>query len=80
MENIGALEKTRFILLDTNHDGFFENVFYKKLKEINYKGILVLDDIYLNSTMKTFWNQIEEEKFDITSKGHNTGTGLVLFE
>jgi predicted RNase H-like nuclease len=80
LENIGALEKTRFILLDTNHDGFFENAFYKKLKEINYKGILVLDDIYLNSTMKTFWNQIEEEKFDITSKGHNTGTGLVLFE
>jgi hypothetical protein len=79
-KNIEVLMDTRFIMLDANHDGFFEKIFYKKLKEINYKGILFLDDIHLNSTMKEFWGIITEKKYDITIKGHNTGSGLVLFE
>ena len=71
---------TRFIMLDTDHDGRFENLFYGFLKEKNYKGFLFLDDIHLNKEMKEFWNLITEEKYDLTPTGHSTGSGLVLFE
>lgn len=78
--NIEVLKETRFIMLDANHDGVFENIFYNKLKEINYKGLLFLDDIHLNSDMKKFWGNILEEKYDLTIKGHNTGSGLIVFK
>jgi hypothetical protein len=69
-----------FIFLDTFHDGSFEDEFYKHLKEINYKGVVMLDDIHLNEPMKKFWDSITEEKYDITSIGHWSGTGIVIFE
>jgi hypothetical protein len=80
LDDDSILTNTRFIMLDTNHDGVFENQFYSKLKELNYKGILFLDDIHLNPEMVLFWSTISEEKYDLTSKGHNTGTGIVIFE
>lgn len=80
VDNIEVLKETRFIMLDANHDGVFENIFYNKLKEINYRGLLFLDDIHLNSDMKKFWGDILEEKYDLTIKGHNTGSGLVVFK
>ena len=74
------LENCNFIFLDVDHDGLYENIFYDHLKSINWKGILVLDDIHLNNPMKDFWNRIEEKKYDITNIGHWSGTGLVIFE
>jgi hypothetical protein len=68
-----------FILLDTDHDGPFEHKFYNHLKSLSYKGILMLDDIYLNEPMKTFWDNITEEKIDLSHIGHHSGTGLVIF-
>ena len=68
-----------YILLDTNHDGTFEKAFYEYLIEIDYKGILLLDDIKLNPEMIDFWNGITKEKQDISEIGHITGTGLVMF-
>ncbi len=70
---------SKLILLDTYHDGTFELMFYEKLKQINYKGLLILDDIHLNSEMKTFWESINTDKLDITHLGHSTGTGAVFF-
>lgn len=67
------------ILLDTYHDGSFENEFYQFLKKNNYKGLLVLDDIHLNNPMREFWRRIEEPKEDMTNLGHWSGTGLVDF-
>jgi hypothetical protein len=67
------------IMLDTNHDGAFENKFYSYLKENNYNGLLFLDDIHLNPPMSTFWNSIAESKEDITDLGHWSGSGLVDF-
>jgi len=67
------------ILLDTFHDGTFEQKFLDYLILINYKGNLILDDIYLNSNMKSFWENINLPKNDITHIGHLTGTGLVIF-
>lgn len=68
------------IFLDVDHDGTYEDIFYSHLKNINWKGILILDDIHLNEPMKNFWNNINEEKYDITNIGHWSGTGLVIFK
>lgn len=75
-----VLKKTRFIILDTDHDGKFENIFYDHLIETNYKGLLFLDDIKLNNPMISFWNSINKEKYDVSHIGHNTGSGIVIFE
>lgn len=66
------------IFLDVDHDGSYENVFYNHLLSINYKGILLLDDIHLNDPMKDFWSKINEPKYDLTHLGHWSGTGLVV--
>ena len=75
------LIKSPFIFLDAEHDGIFENKLYNYLKEIKWKGLLLLDDtLYCNPIMTEFWNNITEEKYDITDKGHWSGSGLVNFE
>jgi hypothetical protein len=72
--------KSKYIMLDTFHDGVFETLFLNHLTNINYKGFLLLDDINLNLDMINFWSKIDLEKFDITNIGHATGTGLVFFK
>jgi len=67
------------IMLDTDHDGIFEGKLYNYLKENNFKGLLFLDDIYLNQHMRDFWRSISEAKEDITDLGHWSGSGLVDF-
>lgn len=74
------LNNCPIIFLDVDHDGIYEDIFYDHLKSIDWKGILILDDIHLNEPMKNFWNRIEEKKYDITNIGHWSGTGLVVFE
>jgi hypothetical protein len=71
--------ESKIILLDTFHDGSFEQEFLNYLTSLNYKGILLLDDIHLNKEMELFWNNIKINKFDITNIGHSTGTGVVFF-
>jgi hypothetical protein len=67
------------IMLDTDHDGVFENEFYAFLKKNNYRGWLFLDDIHLNPAMIRFWHGITELKVDLTDLGHFTGSGMVAF-
>ena len=74
------LKDCNLIFFDAEHDGVFENIFYEHLKITNWKGILLLDDINLNSPMINFWSSIKEEKYDITPIGHWSGTGIVIFE
>ena len=71
---------SKYIMLDTYHDGTFEKEFYDHLVSINYKGYLLLDDIHLNFEMERFWGSITKEKYDITNIGHLTGTGVVYFK
>lgn len=71
--------KADLILLDTYHDGVYEQQFYKFLKANNYKGILVIDDIHYNREMLRFWSSIADTKEDLTEIGHYTGTGIVYF-
>ena len=67
------------LLLDTFHDGTYEKQFIDYLLGINYKGLVLFDDIMLNKEMKQFWDSIDIEKYDISNLGHITGTGLVVF-
>jgi hypothetical protein len=71
------LLKSKLIMMDTLHDGVFENKLYKFLQKNKWKGILLLDDIHLSETMETFWSSIKKTKQDLTKIGHYTGTGYV---
>ncbi len=79
-ESIDLVLSCPYILLDTMHDGWFENIFYQYLIDINYKGCLILDDIKLNQEMVMFWNSINNEKYDVSHLGHATGTGIIYFK
>ena len=68
------------IVLDVLHDGWTERHVYRALEEMGFRGILLLDDIYLNDPMKRFWNEIDRPKLDLSRIGHHTGTGAVLFD
>jgi hypothetical protein len=78
-EYVDLIKSSPFIMLDTAHDGTFEHAFHKHLQEIKWEGILLLDDINLNTEMKTYWTSINELKFDISPYGHWSGTGIVYF-
>jgi hypothetical protein len=69
-----------FIMLDTYHDGDFEQEFADHLLKINYKGLVMFDDIHLNNEMSNFWNGLKKEKYDLTHIGHHTGTGIVIYD
>ena len=74
-----SLFSSPLVLLDTYHKGQFEREFYAHLKAHRFKGLLVLDDIFLNKAMKAFWHDIDSPKEDITDMGHWSGTGIVDF-
>jgi len=74
------LINSTFIFFDVEHDGKFEKIFYEHLQNINYKGLLMCDDIHLEGPMDDWWNSIKEDKYDLTDKGHWSGTGLVNFK
>jgi len=90
-DGLELLLKSEYIFLDTNHDGIFENKVFNYLKENNYKGLLVLDDIHWAPEMIEFWNNIDITKYDVTDIGHGDptdtrgpsgnipGTGIVDF-
>ena len=77
-----------FIDIDP-HEGIMEYEMYCWLKDNDYKGILLFDDIHLGAghmgvttgnSMQQFWDKIEDQyKIDLTSVGHWSGTGLVCF-
>lgn len=79
LEHGAELVTAPLVSLDTAHEGPFEHEFYRFLSASPFKGLLVLDDIYLNEPMKAFWDSITHQKFDVTNFGHWSGTGLVIF-
>ena len=74
------LNSVNIIFLDTVHDGVFETELLNKLISINWKGIMIMDDIHYFPDLNKVWNEISVKKFDITEKGHWSGTGLVFFQ
>lgn len=77
--DMAGVANSPFVMLDTVHDGSYENRFYHMLKYNGFKGLLFLDDIYLNDAMRIFWDSITEPKYDLTSVGHFSGNGIVDF-
>lgn len=74
------LIKSHFIFIDVDHMGIYESELYNHLENINWKGLLMMDDINEYTGLTNFWNTIKREKYDLTRKGHFSGTGLVNFE
>lgn len=79
------------IFIDVDpHEGLIEYDMYLWLKENNYQGFILFDDIHLGpghlgvtsgNSMQQFWDKIEDKyKIDLTSVGHWSGTGLVCFD
>lgn len=80
LNDIERICSSDFIVLDIDpHDGKEERVIIQELIDNNFKGILLLDDIYINDYMKDFWEEITLDKIDVTKYGHFIGTGIVLF-
>jgi predicted O-methyltransferase YrrM len=80
-ELLGSDQSWDIIFIDVDpHDGVQERRMINKLIEIDFKGIVILDDIHLNAEMQALWDWIPvRRKVDLTKFGHNSGTGVVLF-
>jgi hypothetical protein len=77
------LLQSSFILLDIDpHEGMLEYEFYEWLRDNDYQGFMVCDDIwYFEGMRNNFWYKIPyEHKIDVTEQGHTfSGTGIVRF-
>lgn len=62
------------------HNGLDERVFIDNLLRVGYKGTVIFDDIHLNDGMQKFWDSVTQEKYDLTTMGHWSGTGKVIFK
>ena len=74
--------KSPFIFLDIDtHNGSMEFDLYNYLKDINYQGFVICDDIWYFKEMRdNFWYKIEDKyKYDISEFGHWSGTGIFTF-
>ena len=75
------LDNVNIIMIDVDpHDGSQERVMMDWLREKNWKGILIHDDIGPDwPDIQLMWDEIPEEKFDVTEIAHMSGTGIVNF-
>ena len=73
--------KISIIMIDVDpHDGIQELEMFNFLKEKNWKGILLLDDIGPDwPFIQKLWNDFDDTKLDVTEIGHFSGTGIVSF-
>jgi hypothetical protein len=78
--DIDNIIDTDLIMIDIDHNGNNELNILDTLRKANYKGLVLLDDIGLNEEMIKLWNDIPEKKIDISSVGHWSKTGLVIFD
>lgn len=77
------------IMIDVDpHDGLKEPIMVDYLKSINWSGLLIFDDIrcicnccasHVFPELEKYWNSLDEEKYDLTDVGHDSGTGLINF-
>ena len=76
--NPEIIKESSLIVLDTAHDGTFEEELYNYLLSSNWNGIIIADDIYLNKPMRKWWKTIDKKyNYDLTKYGHHSGTGLI---
>lgn len=78
-KHLSLIDAADLIFLDAPKDGDFEYAFIKNLAKSKLsvkKRFLVLDDIKFLNMIK-LWKCIKSPKFDVTSFGHISGTGIV---
>lgn len=81
-DDLTQVLKYDLILLDIDpHSGKIETDFIAFLKDNDWKGVLILDDIGPSwKTMNEMWNNIEDlDKYDVTKIAHASGTGIIDF-
>ena len=74
------LLNSAFIFLDVDpHNGNMELELYNYLKEIDYKGFIICDDIWYFKEMRdNFWYKIPDKyRYDFSHLGHYSGTGII---
>jgi len=80
---VAAVDEYRtcqLILMDIGlHDGLKEQAILQSLIDAEYDGVLICDDIHLNSGMRRFWENVSLDKEDISDIGHCSGTGIIYF-
>ena len=77
-ENLETLNRSDIIFMDASKDDNFEYKMLKQFLKLKPKigKLLILDDIkFIN--MIDLWRSIKSPKFDISSFGHWSGTGIV---
>jgi len=77
------LQDVKIVMIDIDHLETIEERIMKKLEELNYSGIILLDDIHhpdliMRVAMERLWNGINYTKYDVTEFAHWSGTGVVL--
>ena len=78
------VSQCKIVLIDIDHYETIESQIIARLKELNFSGIILLDDTtnhpepHINICMNRLWNSIKETKYDFTKYGHFSGTGLVV--
>jgi predicted O-methyltransferase YrrM len=81
LNEMDTLLNSDLICLDVDpHDGIQEREIFNALKDAGYKGLLIVDDIFINKGMTSFWNNVDLLKYDVSKYGHFSGTGLVVFD
>lgn len=75
------LASADLIFVDAAKDGTLEKRLWANFEGIGLKpgALIVFDDIRLWN-MLDFWRSLDRPKLDLTSFGHFTGTGLVLWQ
>ena len=70
------------VMIDICHYGKVERDIMDKLYACGFRGIILLDDIHhpdfsMRIPMEYLWENIPWRKYDVTSVGHFSGTGLI---
>jgi predicted O-methyltransferase YrrM len=78
------IKNVKIVMIDIDHYENIETKIINKLKELNYSGIIILDDTthhpdpLMNECMNRLWNNIQYTKYDFKKYGHWSGTGIFL--
>jgi predicted O-methyltransferase YrrM len=82
--NEDFIKNVKIVMIDIDHLETIEFKILNKLRELKFKGIILLDDItrhpelHIRECMDRLWTSISEKKYDVTQYGHWSGTGIVI--
>ena len=82
--NEELIKNVKIVMIDIDHYETIETVIINKLKQLNFSGLIILDDItnhpdpVMNLCMNKLWNNITDTKYDFTKYGHWSGTGIIV--